>query len=165
MPKISATWGAIGLIVFGVIVGGVAFSHPVGLITAVVASAGYIVSGIKFLYDHSETVYLHVQRWRCVMLGLDTSWDFVARITARESFDIDSFKRKFLEMPGDNKRIIVQPDGSIAISFADTSFEIFPDGEDVDVAPRAGAWIETPHRSVVSRRTPSRPARARGLKQ
>jgi hypothetical protein len=134
MPKIDAKWGAIGLIVFGFIAGGIVIWQPTGTVIFVAASAGYVFTGLKYLYDNNETVYLTVQRWRCVMLGLDTTWNFIARITTRGPFDIEPFRRKFMALQGPNNKIITQTDGSISITFADTSFVIFPVGdEELDI--------------------------------
>jgi hypothetical protein len=133
MLKFNAKIGAIALVVFGIFAGAIAVWDPKNLVVFVTASFGYVFTGVKYLYDNSEKFYMWFQRIRCSMFGLDTSWNFIARINTNREFDSDSFVKRFLDLPGTGNKVVSLPDGTILVSYSDVSFEIHPCGSDVDI--------------------------------
>lgn len=129
----NAKFGAVLLILAGAVLGVIAVKNPAEMTTFVIATAGYFFTGIKYLYDNSEKVYVFVQRWRCVMLGLDTNWKFIARITTDDCFDMGEFKKRFLSFHGEGKRFISNVDGSVSVRCNDTTFDLIPDGDCIDI--------------------------------
>ena len=129
----SSTIGALLLISFGFVAGIVAVWNPVGVITFALAAGGYLFSGLKWLYDNHEKVFIWVQRIKCKIFGLDTNWDLTAKFDIDESYKPELLQNQILQLPGEDKKCVVYLDGRIDVSYNGFRFEIIPDQDRLEV--------------------------------
>lgn len=85
-------YGTIGMIIVSIIIGIISASFPQQVWVFAISVAGYVIAGVKILYEQWDKFYLLIQKVKCSLFGLDTLWSMTVKYESNSSNKIEQVK-------------------------------------------------------------------------